>query len=196
MKSTFVLVVLTVVLGAQPRYDLLLQGGHVIDPKNNISAAMDVAIRDGKIAAVAGHIEAAQAFKTVNVRGTTVADAGCSGYRNFEDFKQRIIDRSSTRVLAFLNIVGHGMRGPKYENDLSDMEAKPAAEIALRNKGIIVGIKTAHYSGPEWTPVEHAVEAGMLANIPVMVDFGANRPERPMSELVTKKLRPGDIYTH
>jgi len=30
----------------------------------------------------------------------------------------------------------------------------------------------------------------------VMVDFGANRPERPMSELVTKKLRPGDIYTH
>jgi dihydroorotase len=35
-----------------------------------------------------------------------------------------------------------------------------------------------------------------MANIPVMVDFGANRPERPMSELVTKKLRPGDIYTH
>ena len=88
------------------------------------------------------------------------------------------------------------MRGPKYENDLADMEAKPAADIALRNKGIIVGIKTAHYSGPEWTPVEHAVEAGTLAGIPVMVDFGANRPERPMSELVTRKLRPGDIYTH
>ena len=31
---------------------------------------------------------------------TTVADAGCSGWRNFEDFKQRIIDRSKTRVLA------------------------------------------------------------------------------------------------
>ena len=29
-----------------------------------------------------------------------------------------------------------------------------------------------------------------------MVDFGANRPERPLGELVTKKLRPGDIYTH
>jgi dihydroorotase len=29
-----------------------------------------------------------------------------------------------------------------------------------------------------------------------MVDFGANRPERPLAELVTKKLRPGDIYTH
>ena len=34
------------------------------------------------------------------------------------------------------------------------------------------------------------------ANIPVMVDFGANKPERPLAELVTKKLRPGDIYTH
>ena len=29
-----------------------------------------------------------------------------------------------------------------------------------------------------------------------MVDFGSNRPERSLSELVTKKLRPGDIYTH
>jgi dihydroorotase len=57
-------------------------------------------------------------------------------------------------------------------------------------------VKTAHYTGPEWTPVEHAVEAGTIANIPVMVDFGSNRKERPMSELVTKKLRPGDIYTH
>jgi dihydroorotase len=127
---------------------------------------------------------------------TTVADAGSSGWRNFEDFKLRIVGRSKTRVLAFLNIVGNGMRGPKYEDDLADMEAEPAAKAALENKGLIVGIKTAHFSGPEWTPVEHAVEAGTLANIPVMVDFGTNHKERPLSELVTKKLRPGDIYTH
>src|SRR6202011_3663040 len=110
--------------------------------------------------------------------------------------KQHIIDRSKTRVLAMLNIVGHGMRGGKFEQDLADMEAKPTADMALRHKELIVGVKTAHYEGPEWTPVERAVEAGTLANIPVMVDFGANRPERPLSELVTKKLRPGDIYTH
>src|SRR5450759_2467594 len=75
-------------------------------------------------------------------------------------------------------------------------EAAPAAEMALRYKGLIVGIKTAHYTGPEWTPVEHAVEAGTIAKIPVMVDFGSDRPERPIAELLTKKLRPGDIYTH
>ncbi len=29
-----------------------------------------------------------------------------------------------------------------------------------------------------------------------MVDFGTFRPERPFQDLVLKKLRPGDIYTH
>ena len=40
------------------------------------------------------------------------------------------------------------------------MEAAPTAEMAMKYKDVIVGIKTAHYAGPEWTPVEHAVEAG------------------------------------
>jgi len=127
---------------------------------------------------------------------TTVADAGCAGWRNFEEFKTRVIDRSKTRVLAFLNIVGNGMRGGAYEQDLADMAAAPAAEMAKKYPGVIVGIKTAHYAGPEWTPVENAVQAGTTANIPVMVDFGSDKPERPVAELVTKKLRPGDIYTH
>ena len=237
LTKAFLLAALSASCWGQAQYDLVLQGGHVIDAQNNISAVRDVAIKDGKIAAVAKHIDPEQAFKLVNVKGlyvtpglvdihvhvyagtgephsyagdlsvypdgftfrngvTTVADAGCSGWRNFEDFKQRVIDRSKTRVLAFINIVGAGMRGAKYENDLSDMEAKPAAEMALKYKGVIVGFKIAHFAGPEWMPVEHAVEAGTIANIPVMVDFGTNRKERPMSELVTKKLRPGDIYTH
>ena len=48
---------------------------------------------------------------TLRAGVTTVADAGSSGWRNFPDFKDRVIDRSRTRVLAFLNIVGHGMGG-------------------------------------------------------------------------------------
>lgn len=221
----------------QPRYDLLLHGGHVIDPKNGISAVRDVAIKDGMIAAVGQRLAPGDAMKTVDVSGlyvtpglidihvhvfagtgernsyagdnslypdgymfrvgvTTVADAGCAGWRNFEDFKSHIIDRSKTRVLAFLNIVGNGMRGGKFEQDLADMEAAPAAEMAKKYKGLIVGIKTAHYAGPEWTPVEHAVEAGTAAGIPVMVDFGSDQPTRPLYDLLTKKLRPGDIYTH
>jgi dihydroorotase len=125
-----------------------------------------------------------------------VADAGGSGWRTFPDFKQRIIDRSKTRVLAFINIVGNGMRGEKFEHEVADMDAAATAKMAQQHKGLIIGVKTAHYRGPEWTPVERAVEAGTEANIPVMVDFGINHPERPLSELLTKKLRPGDIYTH
>jgi dihydroorotase len=126
---------------------------------------------------------------------TTVVDAGSSGWRSFPDFKDRVIDRSRTRVLALLNIVGAGMDGPPEQN-LKDMEPQPTADMAMKYRDTVVGVKTAHYAGPEWTPVENAVKAGTIANIPVMVDFGNFRPERPFQDLVLKKLRPGDIYTH
>ena len=103
---------------------------------------------------------------------TSVADAGCAGCRNFEDFKARIIDRARTRVFAFLNIVGGGMRGVRTEQNIDDMQARPAAEMALRHKGLIVGIKTAHYMGNDFVAVDRALEAGTIAGIPVMVDFG------------------------
>src|SRR5882724_2926169 len=127
---------------------------------------------------------------------TTVADAGSSGWRNFPDFRDKVISRSKTRVLAFLNIVGKGMGGGRTEQDTNDMDAKATADMAKENPGVVIGVKTAHFSGPEWIPVERAVEAGTLANLPVMVDFGNFRPERPYQELVLKKLRPGDISTH
>lgn len=227
----------SVVAWGQVNYDLLLKNGHVIDGKNKISAIRDVAIKDGKVAAVAANIPASQALKTVDVTGlyvtpglidihahvytgtgergsyagdlsiypdgftfrngiTTVADAGGAGWRNFDDFKDRIIDRSKTRVLAFINIVGNGMRGGQYEQNLDDMDGKPTAEMALKHKGLIIGVKTAHFAGPEWKPYEQAVLAGKTANIPVMVDFGTRRLERPLYDLLTKYLRPGDIYTH
>ncbi len=133
---------------------------------------------------------------TFRVGVTTVVDAGCSGWRNFEDFKDRIIDRSKTRVFAMLNIVGSGMRGPKYEQNTADMDGQATGAMALKYPDTIVGIKTAHFEGPEWTPVDQAEVAGTKANIPVMVDFGVDRPTRPIYDLMTKKMRPGDIYTH
>lgn len=127
---------------------------------------------------------------------TTVIDAGCAGWRNFEDFKNRIIDRSKTRVLAMLNIVGNGMRGGKWEQDMADMDGETTAKMALRYPGVVVGVKAAHFAGPEWKPIEQAVIAGNRAKLPVMVDFGSDKPERPIYQLLNTKLRPGDIYTH
>src|SRR5438132_14101610 len=57
---------------AQEKYDLLLRGGHVIDPRNKLSTVCDVAIRDGKIAAVAPKIDPATALKAVDVAGLYV----------------------------------------------------------------------------------------------------------------------------
>ena len=218
-------------------YDLLLIHGHVIDDKNRIDGLRDVGIKDGRIVAVAPHLNVKDALKTVDVTGnyvtpglidihvhvyagtgerdsyagdnsvypdgftfrtgvTTVVDAGSSGRKNFDDFKDRIIDRSKTRVLAELNIVGAGMRGPKYEDNLNDMDGTLTGEKARQFPGVIVGIKSAHFSGPEWKPYEQAVIAGNVADLPVMIDFGVNRKERPLLDLVSKYLRPGDIYTH
>ncbi len=128
---------------------------------------------------------------------TTVVDAGSTGWRGFAEFRDHVILRSKTRVLSMLNIVGSGMGGRMtVEQDVSDMEPGPTAETAKRNKDSVVGIKIAHFNGPEWVAVERAVEAGKLAGIPVMVDFATFRKERPFQDLVLTKLRPGDISTH
>ena len=131
--------------GAQPaaaaqdaRFDLLVRGGHVLDPRNKRDAIMDVAIIGGKIAEVARGIDPARAKRVADATGlyvvpglidmhahvfygtdtdsylshgdiavqpdahaprtgvTTVVDAGGAGWRNFGQFKEKVIDRSSS----------------------------------------------------------------------------------------------------
>ena len=62
---------LAVAASAQ-QYDLLLDGGFVLDPANNIDGHRDVAILDGKIAAVEPDIPASQAKQTLDLRGLYV----------------------------------------------------------------------------------------------------------------------------
>ena len=219
-------------------YDIVIKGGRVIDPKNNIDAIMDLAISDGKIAALAKSIDQAEGKKVINAANmyvtpgiidihvhvfhgtkadqdymngpnavapdgftfragvTTVVDAGSSGWRTFADFKKQTIDMSKTRVLAFLNIVGEGMRGGPFEQNTKDMDARRTAEFAKNNPNEIVGIKLAHYNGYEWEPTDSAAEAGRLSNLPVMIDFGGANPPLSIKELFLEHLRPGDIFTH
>lgn len=218
-------------------YDLLLKGGHVIDPKNSIDEPMDVGISDGKIVEVAADISPGQAAKVVDAAGlyvtpglidihghhyhgtepdaylsnsftalppdgftfragvTTAVDVGGAGWRNFDHFKEQVIDRSRTRVLSFLNIIGSGMKGGVIEQNNNDMDPKMTALVARQNPEV-VGVKIAHYNGHEWEPYERAVEAGERAGIPVMVDFGSASPPLSLEKLLLEVLRPGDIYTH
>ena len=237
LSLLLLLSVVALPVAAQPAYDLLLKGGHVIDPRNGIDGVMDVAVTGGKIAAVRAGIDPASArqvvdaaglyvtpglidihvhvFATTGVKGawagdssvvpdgfsfrtgvTTMVDAGSSGWRNFEDFKRTVIDRAGTRVLAMLNIAGFGMLTDVPEQNVHDMDAKATADMASKHRDVIVGVKSAHYMGPEWVSVDRAIEAGKAAGVPVMVDFGYFREERPYHQLVTERLRPGDISTH
>jgi dihydroorotase len=219
-------------------YDIVLKGGHVIDPKNKIDAVMDVAIKDKKIALVAKIIDEKEGKRVINVKGlyvtpgildihvhvyygnnmdqglmdgpssvqadafsfragvTTMVDVGSAGYRTFPKFKETCIDGSQTRVLALINIAGEGMRGGPFEQTTKDMSARRAVEVAKKYPDIVVGFKLAHYSGHEWGPVDSLVAAGKMANLPVMVDFGSATPPLSLEELLLKKFKPGDIFTH
>ena len=219
-------------------YDILLKGGHVIDPKNKIDAVMDLAIKDNKIAMVAKSIDAKEGKRVINVKGlyvtpgiidahvhvyygnnmdqglmdgpssvhadafsfragvTTMVDVGSAGYRTFPKFKETSIDGSRTRILALINIAGEGMRGGPFEQTTKDMSARRAVEVARKYPDIVVGFKLAHYSGHEWDPVDSLMAAGKMANLPVMVDFGGATPPLSLEELLLRRFRPGDIFTH
>jgi dihydroorotase len=126
---------------------------------------------------------------------TTAVDAASSGWKNFENFKTKVIDHARTRVLAFLNIVGAGMYGAKVENDVNEMDVEAAARMVRKYPGIIVGIKTAHFQPATWDAVDRAVKAAELSHTVVMVDFHP-KPGRGYKELILKHMRPGDIHTH
>ena len=208
-------------------YNIVIKGGHVIDPKNNIDGLMDIAVKDGKIALVARNIDAKDAIQVVDATGTyvtpglidihvharpaifpfvdvftfrfgvtTVVDAGSIGYRYFEDFKKQVVDISETRVLAFLNIIGEGMRGGPLEQNTRDMVVRPLVECVEKYPDIIVGFKTAHFVGHDWTPILRGTEAGRLTNLPFMVDLGSANPNIPLDSLFLHYLNPGDIFTH
>ncbi len=222
----------SVVLLLLAQYDLVLKGGRVIDPRNNVDRVADVAVTAGKIAAVGNNLTGKQTldvkglvvtpglidihvhlFATTGVKNawagdnsiwpdgfsfrtgvTTMADAGSSGWRNFETFRHTVIDRVQTRVFAFINIAGLGMMTDVAEQD--DFDPKELARLAKKHSDIVVGVKSAHYQKPDWDSVDRALEAGREANIPIMVDFGYFHIERPYWQLVTERLRPGDISTH
>jgi dihydroorotase len=238
-----------VATAAKP-YSIVIKGGHVIDPKNNVDEVMDIAIAaassapaqagqaarpSGRIALLAKNIDRSLGVQVVDANGmyvtpglidlhahvfagtepdrslsngnsaispdghtfragvTTVVDCGGAGWKSLPTFKKNIIDTSQTRVLSFLNIVGEGMRGRvPYEQDIGDMDAKLAAKTALENKDVVVGFKLAHFATFSWIPVERVLEAGKLANMPVIIDLGHPLP----LEEFFNRLRPGDIYTH
>ncbi len=133
---------------------------------------------------------------------TTCVDTGTAGTDEIAHFRESVIEKATTRILAYVNISKPGMGAP--EQTISNFDVDAAGGAAKEHSDVVVGIKTAHYwtshpfddDHPAWESVEKAVDAGEACNMPVMVDFWPRPPERSYPDLLLNKLRPGDIHTH
>ncbi len=132
---------------------------------------------------------------------TTVVDAGTSGWKNFPEFKKQVIDRSKTRILAFLNIAAYGINGTEKEltkiekakHDLDEMDVEKTIEIIQKYPDYIVGVKIGHFDGETWAPFDRAIEAAAKTDRPLFVE--CHLPGYSLKDQLDH-MRPGDIITH
>jgi dihydroorotase len=122
-------------------FDLVLQGGRVIDPSQDLNATLDVAFSDGRVAQTGTGLVGKE---TRNVAGaivtpglidlhthvywggtslgvdplrllkggcTTLVDTGSAGPGNYPGFLEHVIKPSAPRIIAFLNVSFAGIYG-------------------------------------------------------------------------------------
>lgn len=222
-------------------YDLVLKGGKVVDPAQEMHKVLDVAIKGGAIAALRPDIPADQAHQTLNLTGkvvtpgivdlhthvywggtglgvlpdrvasesgvTTFVDVGSAGASNFLGFKEHVIERSRSRIYAFLHIAHQGLTATVYAPesfaivgetfDLRHAMLLPAIEMGRAFPDLIRGIKvrlSIESSGDQGLkPLRLALQAAEALGVPVMVHVGSPPPSTPE---VLGLLRKGDILTH
>ena len=118
---------------------------------------------------------------------TTMVDCGGSGWRTFDEFNKRVVQKSEVRVFALLNIVGQGMEGD-VEQNTEDMDAELTAAKIRQRSDVLVGVKVAHYQGRDWESIDRGVEAARLSGTICLVDQNSKHT-RPFDELL-KRLGP------
>ena len=156
-------------LAAKPvKYDLIVKGGRVIDPSRKLDAMRDVAIANGRIAAVAPNISA-DALETIDARGKLVVPglidihthaartkdgpALClaDGVTGFVDAGSQGADRIGETIAVaksapqpcrvLMNIGRAGILPDGDTMDISRADVGAAREAIGRNREIIGGIK-------------------------------------------------------
>jgi dihydroorotase len=134
---------------------------------------------------------------------TTSIDTGSAGPGNWLGFRKHVIERSEARILAYLHVSFAGIFGfsktvmEGESKDIALMAPAECAEVADKNRDLIVGIKVRvgrHASGDQGTkPLNAALQTAEWVGMPLMAHI--DHPP-PSYEEVLDMLRPGDVLTH
>ncbi len=134
---------------------------------------------------------------------TTWLDVGSAGPGNFPGFRRHVIERSETRILAYLHVSHAGIFAfsPQImvgeSQDMRLMDPETCLRIARENPDLVRGIKVrigANTSGVNGiAPLYYALDVAERAGLPVMCHI--DRPP-PRYVDVLEILRPGDTLTH
>ncbi|MYH28119.1 MAG: amidohydrolase/deacetylase family metallohydrolase [Acidobacteria bacterium] len=204
-------------------WDLVVQGGRVIDPSLGIDAVRDVAIAGGRIAAVEPGLDAGEA-QVVNASGRIVVpglidvhthyareaqgpricledgvtawvDAGSAGADAIDD--QVAVARAAPqqgRLLVNIGRQGILPGGDTMDLDLADVGA--AREAIARHRDYVVGVKarlSRNVAADDVEVLRRTQAAASAFDLPVMIHMG--QTVSPLSTLFGL-LKPGDVVTH
>jgi dihydroorotase len=201
-------------------YDLVIKGGHVIDPSLRINEVRDVAISGTRIAAVESNITA-DAAETIDARGKYVVpglidihshagrggaplalsdgvtgwvDAGSFGIDGIE---QAITAAASApnRACFLINISRLGTHPTGELNDINNVDVGLTRGMIAKHRDYIIGVKarlSASVAGANDLEALRRAQAA-AGHLPVMIHVGQNySPMRAILPL----LKRGDIVTH
>ena len=208
------------------KYDLLLKGGRVIDPANNIDGQFDVATSGGSIALVGKDISPALARTVADVSGLVVTPGLVDLHAHFYGYFGAILPDAHCLPEGTTTAVDAGGSGHLTFDDFNELVIAPAttnvfAMLNIAGEGM-VGEPEQDLDGMdiELTAAKIAQRPDVIVGVKVAhymgpgwepLDRGIQAAEdtgvflmvdqspihtRPMNEMILEHLRSGDMVTH
>jgi dihydroorotase len=209
---------------AAAKYDLIVKGGRVIDPARKLDAIRDVAIADGRIAAVAANIRA-DAAETIDATGKLVVPGLidihthaarvkggpelclADGVTGWIDAGSQGADRIGETIAVaksapqpgrvLINIGRAGILPEGDTMDLSHADVAAAREAIGRNRDMIAGVKarlSRDVAGANDFEVLKRAQEAASA-FNLPVMIHMGQTVSPLPKLIAL-LKPGDVVTH
>ena len=204
-------------------YDTIIKGGRVVDPSLRLNALRDVAISEGRIAAIDPNI-ADDVADTIDARGRLVVpglidihthyardeegpricladgvtgwiDAGSQGADHIDDLVA-VAESAPQQGRLLINIGRSGILPDGDTMDLSLADVGAATDAIARHRDVIIGVKarlTRNVAADDFEVLSRAQEVASSFDLPVMIHMG--QTVSPLPRLLNL-LKRGDIVTH